>query len=217
MTFPESPILRVSSAHLNRLYLSWVIFENPFGFQEQGNLSTEDHFPPYSLHLASRGTCLTEQRAFASSGPETLSPLPKTAQETHPRLVFADKAAGSFRAGTAHGISPPPPPPSSGLHTHSGRWWGGCARLFLRPKFGVGMGRRCPGAVGSFRSRPGQVCPLRFPRSTGVAVWMALPHLQISQRASSPVAPTPRAHLSAVSWQIPGRAGKASKGFPGGA
>lgn len=44
MIIPESKILWILSVHLKCLYLSWIIFENQFGFQEQGNLVIKASF-----------------------------------------------------------------------------------------------------------------------------------------------------------------------------
>ena len=153
------------------MYLSWIIFENQFGSQEQGHLSNKNQCFTYSLHSASGCTCQTELNAFIHSGHARVKPCepkPQTAHETsNPYPVFADKAAGSFEVGTALGISllssPHLPSPA---HPH----WslvGLLHQALLSPqRLGrVGMGRNCPGVVGSFHS----VCPLRFPLSMGLA------------------------------------------------
>lgn len=137
----------------------------------------------------------------------TLSPQPRTAHETsNPYPVSADKMAGSFEAGTALGISLLS---SSQLPSPAHPHWSVVgllhqALLSLQRLGRGGMGRNCPGAVGSFHS----VCPLRFPLSMGVAGWRYHPlPLKSSQSASLPMAPRPRCH-SPVSLENPCSGGR---------
>lgn len=145
----------------------------------------------------------------------TLSPQPRTAHETsNPYPVSADKMAGSFKTGTALGISLLS---SSQLPSPAHPHWSVVgllhqALLSLQRLGRGGMGRNCPGAVGSFHS----VCPLRFPLSMGVAGWRYHPlPLKISQSAFAYGSQTQMPFPSVTGESLQWRVGRGSKGCPG--